>query len=217
MLTYPNIQSSSRQFSSRQFSSRRLLTAALVTIFATWLMPFSVYADPETGAHQIFLPMVTKTEVIPASEPACPLNDQEKRIEELLRSHAEQQRVTLTCNPILASVARARAEDLGRRAYFAHVNPDGQGPNYFVRQAGYVLPDSYSQALSGNNVESIGAGPADADGMWNAWIVSEKHNTHLLGKTSFFAEQVNYGIGFAQVPGSPYQYYWVFISAPSSP
>ncbi len=207
MFVYRNIQASSRQ----------MLTATLVTILAIWLTPLSVYADPATGVHQIFLPVVTKTEVIPASEPACELNDQEKRIEELFRTHPEQQRATLICNPTLASVARARAEDMGRRAYFAHVNPDGQGPNYLVRQAGYVLPDSYSQEMSGNNIESIGAGAADADGMWGPWMGSEKHNTHLLGKTDFFAEQIQYGIGFAQVPGSPYQYYWVFISAPSSP
>ncbi len=207
MLIYRNIQ----------ISSRQMLTATLVTLLVTWLMPAHAYADPETGAHQLFLPVVTKTEVVPAGEPACPLNDQEKRIEELLRSHADQQRASLACNPTLAAVARARAEDMGRRAYFAHVNPDGQGPNYLVRQAGYVLPASYSQEMNGNNIESIGAGSADADGMWGAWIVSEKHSTHLLGKTNFFAEQIHYGIGFAQVPGSPYQYYWVFVSAPASP
>ena len=94
-----------------------------------------------------------------------------------------------------------------------HVNPDGQGPNYLVRSAGYQLPSEYSTEVNGNNIESIGAGAGDADGMWNAWMASNKHVTHILGKTSFFAEQIDYGIGFAQVPGSPYQYYWVFISS----
>lgn len=198
-------------------SPRQSLLVTLILVLITCLVPVRVYADPDTEVHQLFLPMVTKTEVIPASEPACQLNDQEKRIEELLLSHAEQQRPSLACDPILASVARARAQDMGQRAYFAHVNPDGHGPNYLVSQAGYVLPTTYSQEVNGNNIESIGAGPADADGMWNAWMVSEKHTTHLLAKTSFFAEQIEYGIGFAQVPGSPYQYYWVFISARVGP
>ena len=207
MLIYRNIQRSFCQ----------LLMAALVTMLITCIVPARVYADPVVEAHQIFLPLVTSTNVVRASEPECQLNDQEKRIEELLLGHGEQQRPTLVCNPILASVARARAEDMGRRAYFDHVNPEGQGPNYLVRQAGYVLPDGYSQDLKANNIESIGAGPADADTIWNSWMGSEKHNTHLLGKTSFFAEQVQYGIGFVQVPGSPYQHYWVFISAPVAP
>ncbi|MEZ4730066.1 MAG: CAP domain-containing protein [Caldilineaceae bacterium] len=196
---------------------RQLVFVTLILVLITCFIPTHVHADPESGAHQLFLPVVTKTEVVTASEPACQLNDQEKRIEELVIAHPEQQRSSLTCNPKLASVARARAEDMGRRAYFAHVNPDGQGPNYFVRQTGYVLPDFYSQETNGNNIESIGAGPGDADGMWNAWMKSEKHTTHILGKTSFFAEQVEYGIGFAQVPGSPYQFYWVFISARPGP
>jgi uncharacterized protein YkwD len=192
-------------------------TIVLILILASWLRPVSVHADPANDSHQLFLPLVTKTESIAASDPACQLNDQEKRIEELARSHTEQQRAKMSCNPTLAAVARARAEDMGRRAYFGHVNPDGQGPNYFARQAGYVLPASYSQDLNGNNIESIGAGPNNADGMWEAWMVSTKHTTHILGKTDFFAEQIEYGIGFAQVPGSPYQYYWVFISAHRGP
>lgn len=200
----------------RQSSSRQMFFPIMIAALLAWALPAVAYAEPGDGANQIFLPIVAMTEQVTASA-ACELNDWEKRVEELLITHPEQGRAKLTCNPILATVARARAEDMGRRAYFNHVNPDGQGPNYFVRQAGYALPDSYSQELNGNNIESIGAGPNNADSMWNAWMSSSKHSTHLLGKTSFFTEQVEYGIGVAQVPGSPYQYYWVFISARPGP
>lgn len=196
---------------------RCFLATLLILIFVSWLQPIRVHADPANGSAQLFLPIVVKSQSVEASESSCQLNDQEKRIEELLRSHAEQGRAKLVCNAILAKVARERAEDMGRRAYFAHVNPDGQGANYLVRQAGYILPGSYSQETNGNNIESIGAGPNSSDGIWDAWMKSSKHNTHLLAKTSFFAEQSDYGIGFAQVPGSPYQYYWVFISARPGP
>ncbi len=194
----------------RQSSSRPMFLPLMIAALLAWVLPTAVYAEPGDSATQIFLPIVAMTEQVTASA-ACELNDWEKRIEELVKSHPDQERVSMTCNPTLATVARARAEDMGRRAYFNHVNPDGQGPNYFVRQAGYV------QELSGNNIESIGAGPNNADSMWNAWMSSSKHSTHLLGKTSFFAEQLEYGIGVAQVPGSPYQYYWVFISARRGP
>jgi uncharacterized protein YkwD len=205
------------KFDKKLTVPRQILTMMLAIILASLFVPVGVHADPDTAAHQLFLPLVSKADVATASNPSCQLNEQEKRLEELLRNHADQQRPTLTCNPILAAVARAHAEEMGRRAYFNHTNPDGYGPNYFVRQAGYVLPSGYSQENNGNNIESIGAGPNNADGMWDAWMNSDKHTTHLLATGSFFVDQTDYGIGFAQVPGSPYQFYWVFISARPGP
>jgi uncharacterized protein YkwD len=102
---------------------------------------------------------------------------------------------------------------MGRRHYFDHVNPEQQGPNYLVRLASYVLPDEYGTARSSNNIESIGAGAREAEVMWNAWMESSKHRTHLLGQGDFHRAQTDYGIGFARVPGSDYQYYWVVITA----
>lgn len=186
-------------------------------IVCSWLTPTNVYADSAIGPHTVFLPLISKFEVASAGEPTCQLNEQEQRIATLMISHPNQQHPTLNCNPILATVARARAEDMGRRAYFAHVNPDGQGPNYLVRQAGYPLPAAYNQEVNGNNIESIGAGANNADGMWDAWMASEKHLTHIMGANEFFVQQSEYGIGYAQVPGSPYQYYWVVIISKPGP
>jgi len=179
------------------------------------VVPTAAHADPD-APHKIFLPVISgkEAEVVDAT-PSCALNEQELRIEALMRAHPEQGRATLACNPILSAVARARAQDMGQRAYFNHVNPDGFGPNHLARQAGYPLPAEYSTAPNGNNIESIGAGAGDADGMWNGWMQSSKHLSHILGQEDFFAEQTEYGIGFAQVPGSPYQFYWVFISSKS--
>jgi len=177
--------------------------------------------DPKASvdAHTtIYLPLITTKEGSVPVDSGCDLSEQEARLAELVRSHPDQQRPFLRCNASLTSVARARALDMGQRTYFGHTNPDGFGPNHLVREGGYLLPAIYGTALDSNNVESIGAGAGDADSMWNAWMKSEKHTIHLLGLNSFFAEQVDYGIGFARVPGSPYQFYWVFISAkPGSP
>lgn len=196
----------------RRFIGRRspFVLTTIFLLISGWLLPAKVYADPTVGDHLIFLPVVAGQPGAPAG---CELNAQEQRVEELLLSHPNQGRITLVCNPTLSAVARARAEDMGQRGYFGHVNPDGQGPNYLVRQAGYTLPSEYSTEVNSNNIESIGAGPADADGMWNGWMESSKHVTHILGENDFFAQQIEYGIGFAQVPGSPYQFYWVFISS----
>ena len=102
---------------------------------------------------------------------------------------------------------------MGTRAYFSHTNPDGYGPNYLVQQAGYALPNWYSQELDANNIESIAAGYGTASAAWEGWMNSTGHRTHILGLDSFWAEQTDYGIGYAYIPGSPYGHYWVVITA----
>ena len=189
----------------------QIMLAVSLCLVIGGLLPTGVQADPEDGAYLVFLPVVAGKASAPT--PACALNEQEQKLEALFLGHPNQGRTQFVCDPVLSAVARARAEDMGRRGYFNHVNPDGQGPNYLVRQAGYALPSEYSTAVTGNNIESIGAGPATADGMWNGWMQSSKHVAHVLGTEDFFAAQIDYGIGFARVPGSPYQYYWVFISS----
>lgn len=192
---------------------RSWILATVCVLIGVLILPTAAYADPD-APHKIFLPVISgqEAEVVDAA-PMCALNEQEQRIEVLLREHPDQRRSKLVCNPKLSAVARARAQDMGQRAYFSHVNPDGHGPNFLVRQAGYILPSEYSTAPNGNNIESIGAGAGDADGMWNAWMQSSKHLNHILGQDDFFSQQTEYGIGFARVPGSPYQFYWVFISS----
>ncbi len=152
-----------------------------------------------------------------AAYPSCVPNPQEEAIARYMIEHPDQRRPSLTCHPILARVARERAEDMARRHYFSHVNPDGYGPNYLVRQAGYVLPSYYDTSPTANNIESIAAGYPTAEAVWNGWMNSSGHRTHLLGLHPFFAEQIEYGIGYAYDPTSPYVHYWVVITAKPGP
>ncbi|HYX71775.1 MAG TPA: CAP domain-containing protein [Nitrososphaera sp.] len=137
----------------------------------------------------------------------------ERRLAAIMRRAASQHRRSLTYNPILARIARQKAYDMGQRNYFDHVNPDGLGPNYLVTQAGYVLPDFYGKRRSSNNIESIVAGNATPEEAWDNWMDSTGHRTHLLGLTEFYAEQTEYGVGYAFVPDSRYKHYWVVITA----
>lgn len=137
----------------------------------------------------------------------------EREVAALMKQASGQRRSSLTYNPILARIARERAYDMGERNYFGHVNPDGIGPNYLVTQAGYLLPDFYGKTRDANNIESIARGyktPAEA---WDSWMNSTDHRTHLLGLTKFYAEQTEYGVGHAFVPGNRSGHYWVVISA----
>ncbi len=180
-------------------------------------LPAATAAAPEPEAaprpeqdHFVYLP-VLRTVSLP---PCMPLPE-EQQIAALLIGHPQQGRPSLTCHPILAQVARARAEDMRDRAYFSHTNPDGFGPNYLVTQAGYVLPDYYPKEADSNNIESIAAGYPTAAEAWQGWLNSPPHRTHVLAELPFFAAQVEYGIGYAS--GGPYGHYWVLLTAEPGP
>lgn len=149
-----------------------------------------------------------------APQAEAALNAQEQAIVDRMANASGQGRAFLKVDPILSQVARARAADMARRGYFSHENPDGHGPNYLVRQAGYSLPPFYS--AEGNNVESIAAGRASASETWSDWMSSSPHKRHLLGEIAFYAEQTSIGVGYVYEAGSRYRAYWVVITAPPS-
>ena len=135
------------------------------------------------------------------------------KLGELIKNHPNQVRPAMYENAILTRVAQAKAMDMAERSYFSHTNPEGIGPNYLVQQAGYSLPDWYCQDIGCNNIESLAGGFAAPEDVLNGLLTSPAHRQHLLGEHPFFAEQLDYGIGYADVPGSMYGYYWVIITA----
>ena len=156
----------------------------------------------------------------PLSAPAAPgrsaelvPNAQELRLGELLTREPGQRRASLTYSPVLARVAREKAWDMGRRGYFDHVDPDGLGANTLAARAGYALPAHYDLRPAGNNIESLGVAYATAESMWRTWMGSTAHRAHLLGLGPHFAEQTEYGVGYAFVPGSRRAHYWVVLIA----
>lgn len=130
----------------------------------------------------------------------------------LMESNPDQKRAVLTPYVRLDYAAQQHAEDMARRNFFSHENPDGIWPNQRVRDTGYELPAEWPNDR--NYCESICAGQPTPQEAWNAWMHSESHKTHLLGLTGFFAAQVNVGVGYAHNSGSVYQHYWVIVSAP---
>lgn len=146
---------------------------------------------------------------------ALELSAEEQQLAARLTSADGQRRdrARMHADPILTAVARARAEDMAKRRYVAHVNPDGIGPNFLVRSAGYSLPVSWG-GRSANFIESIGAGYANAELAWQGWMNSSSHRTHLLASSSFFRDQTNFGVGSYTDPSSPFRRYWVIITAP---
>lgn len=148
------------------------------------------------------------------SLPGITPNEVEIQIANLAINHPDQARPTMVYDPLLNLVARTKALDLARRSYFAHVDPDGYGPNKAVQLAGYGLPDWWGDNLDSNFIESIGGGYSSAQAAFDGWMNSAGHRRHLLAESDFYASQTRYGVGYAELPGSPYRRYYVFLSAP---
>ncbi len=170
-----------------------------------------ILKNPLTGALLAALLLVTGMRRATALEYTA----EERQLAERLTTAQGQRRdrARMHADPILSAVAHARAEDMAKRRYFAHVSPEGLGPNYLVRSAGYTLPTSWG-GRSTNFIESIGAGYANAEQAWEGWMNSPSHRTHLLASHSFYRDQTNFGIGSYSDPASPFRRYWVIITAP---
>lgn len=196
--------------------SFRVLLVAIVPLLVALVLnsaaAHSASLDQPDPRLQFHLPFVARQ---PAPEPVCDANQQEQQIAAQMMADPGQQRPSVTCHPILAQVARERARDMVDRGYFSHTNPDGFGPNLLVVQAGYVLPSYYHTDPDANNIESIACGNPTAGLTWAQWMSSPGHRRHLLGTVPFWAEQIEYGIGYAS--GGICGHYWVVITAKPGP
>ncbi len=152
-----------------------------------------------------------------AENPSCSLNAQEQQIADKMIQDPEQARPTLTCHPTLAQVARERANDMAQRGYCSSTDPDGFGANYWVREAGYLLPSNYGTAPDANNVMVTACGYTTADAVWQNWMDSTAAREFLLGLKPAYTEQIEYGIGYVFDSGSTYRHYWVVITAEPGP
>lgn len=139
----------------------------------------------------------------------CAHTDAEQALVELMQTAPSQGRATLRCNLILQRTARTQSQDMAERGYCTSVDPDGYGPNYRVRTAGYVLPQHYSTSQDANNVQTVACGYTTAQELWDSLLPDE----HLEGKGDFWSKQVEYGIAYYEAPITQFVHYWVIITA----
>jgi len=192
---------------------RPLSILALMVFVAAIPQTIDAQSEPQ-AAQRVYLPLIVYS---PIEASGCQLTAEGQQVLNLLKEHPEQARSTITCHPLLEAVASARAQDMAERDYFAHVNPDGYGPNYLVNAAGYSLPGYYPLQENSNSIESIAGGYNTADEMWAGLLDSPSHCMHVLGQHQFYAEQVEVGIGHVYVSDSDLGHYWVIISAKPGP
>jgi uncharacterized protein YkwD len=80
----------------------------------------------------------------------------EARVHELINA----ERIRLKLKPLkidekLSSIARRHSEDMGRRSFFDHVNPDGKNPTDRGRAAGYTCRKDFGEYVSEGLAENI--------------------------------------------------------------
>ncbi len=109
----------------------------------------------------------------------------------------------LTQNPYLRCAARNQSVDMHDREFFAHVNPDGDGPSDRVDQTGY------DWSFVGEN---IAYGYPTPEEVMEGWLESDGHCANIM-----FPEFTEIGVGYffddgngdggaywAQVFGTPF-------------
>jgi uncharacterized protein YkwD len=125
----------------------------------------------------------------------------------------------LQWNDTLAAVAERKALDMANRNYFAHVDPEGYGINYYIHKEGYILPESWLKNPKANFFESCnGGGPTGQEAikmlLIDKDVPSLGHRKHLLGIDAWSASLVDIGIGFANAgEGRQYKTYTCIIIA----
>ena len=124
----------------------------------------------------------------------------------------------LVWNDTLALAARNKVTDMATRGYFDHVDPEGDGMNIKIHEAGYLLDSLFITDRSNNFFESLAAGNATAVEAIQTLIIDKGlqppgHRNHLLGITPFYAGCYDIGIGFVKVPGAQFSSYCCVLIA----
>ncbi len=159
-----------------------------VTISVRWYKPGE--SEPSAGVPAVDL------------NTSCAYNENSDYVSQLIglinQARADQGLAALELNSSLSAAALKHSADMGCQGFLGHVGSDGSTFGQRVKAAGYA----YSYVS-----ENIYAGSPDfggnAQGAFDWWMNSTVHRNNILSNK---VSQI--GIGFAQVPGSPYGNYF---------
>jgi uncharacterized protein YkwD len=119
----------------------------------------------------------------------------------------------------LARAALGHTDDMIRRGFYGHLNPDGVNANGRIMATGYPLHPLFGTNPAGNMTESIGVGSGAAFDtpqevhdtfMIDAGFVVPKHRNAILGHGDHFGRFRQVGIGYRvgqASPGQPWEYF----------
>ena len=118
----------------------------------------------------------------------------------------------LQWNDSLAAVAERKVFSMARKGYFAHVDPQGNGINYYVNKA-YPLSDDMLKNKKQSELEAIEGGAPSGEVAIKNIITDKAHMGEdgrklLLGEGDFNASLTEVGIGYLHGTGSTK--YWSY-------
>lgn len=140
----------------------------------------------------------------------CGNNEQARKLATMIIQSPKQQRDRMICDPLLSQLAQEKAEEMARFSMVSHTI--SVGANQRLREGGFSLPRYYPM-FWGNNVEAIQGGAPDATHVFQAFMESKGHRTHLMGEHSFYRSQTHIGIAHVRSPHSAHLDYWVVYIA----
>jgi len=131
-----------------------------------------------------------------SARPAAALDGEEQAFLGMINQYRAQNGLgALTASGTLNTASLWMSQDMGANAYFSHTDSQGRDP--FTRMAAFGY---------GHNTwkgENLAAGADSAQSAFDLWKGSPGHNANMLNG-NFKA----IGIGRANVPGSPFGWYW---------
>lgn len=130
-----------------------------------------------------------------SSKPEIRIPDLEQQIHQSVNLHRRvNQREPFALDDELSNLARAHSEDMAKRGYFKHVNPEGLTPMKRLQAAGYNRCQFVGENIHQNNLYSrVITEKKKTSYDWNsmeeiagttvkAWMDSEGHRDNILGK-----------------------------------
>jgi len=138
---------------------------------------------------------------------SCGFNAKSKSLAKLIINDPKQNRVNLTCSPLLAKIAMEKAKEMALKGRVKH-----NASNKRLVDAGYSLSKIYPRMFE-NNVEAIAGGISSPSQMWEEFKQSDAHRIHLLAEHEFYMLQNEIGVGYFKEPNSPHVDYWVVYVA----
>jgi len=111
---------------------------------------------------------------------------------------------SLEPDPLLAKAAQMKANDMAAKGYFAHVDPDGNAPWYWLEKAGY----EYSYAG-----ENLAVNFTDSEDVEEAWMNSPTHRANIV-KPQY--SRVGFGIAQGTYQGKDTTFVVQFFATPKA-
>lgn len=138
-------------------------------------LPLLLSGCPAADGTPSKTPVLGMTAKLAENEAAIPANNDRLVAQVLSLINEKRTRIGLnevTLNPVLTQVAESYAEQMIQQGFFAHENPDGDGPGERAIRAGYVF-----LAVG----ENLAAGQESAEQVMAEWMASPEHKEIILG------------------------------------